>query len=175
MRDDHQASWFALFVKPRHEKFVAQLLRQKGYEEFLPLYEVRRRWSDRYKTLLLPLFPCYAFCRFDLNRRLAVLRTPGVKKIVGWGRTPAPVEQAEIEQIRRIVDSKLRAEPCGYLAEGERVRIEAGPLRGVEGFIEQQRGAERLVVSVTLLQRSVAVEIDPGWAAPLRASQAASA
>lgn len=159
--------WYALQVRPRFEKMVASMLLNKGYEGFLPLYCHRSRWSDRMKEVQLPLFPGYLFCRLDLNKRLPVLVTPGVLHIVGIAKTPHPVEDEEIEALQSIVFSGLRAEPRSYLNIGERVRIEIGPLAGTEGILMSFKGSARLVVSVSLLQRSVVVEIDESWAVPV--------
>jgi transcription antitermination factor NusG len=167
--------WFALLVKSQHEKSVAWALHGKGYEELLPLYIVRRRWSDRIKQLALPLFPGYVFCRFDLNRRLSILVTPGVLQVVGAGKVPLPVEEREIAAIRSIVNSGLLAEPWPFLRLGQRVRIERGSLEGVEGILLAVKKPYRLIVSVTLLQRSVAVELDQDWATPLPPSSRTTA
>lgn len=158
--------WYALQVRPRFEKMVAETLRHKGFEGFLPLYRHRSRWSDRIKEVSLPLFPGYLFCKFDINRRLPILVTPGVMHVVGIGKTPHPVEDSEIEALKTIVLSGLRAEPRSYLNIGQKVRIELGPLAGVEGILTGLRGNSRIVVSVHLLQRSVSVEIDDSWVIP---------
>jgi len=159
--------WFALLVKSQHEKSVASALHGKGYEQLLPFYSVSRRWSDRIKQLALPLFPGYVFCRFDVNYRLPILVTPGVLHVVGVGKMPLPVNDSEIEAIRSIVKSGLQAEPWPFLRVGQRVRIERGSLEGVEGILLAVKKPYRLIVSVTLLQRSVAVELDQDWATPL--------
>jgi transcription antitermination factor NusG len=158
--------WYALRVRPRFEKMVASTLLSKGYEGFLPLYRHRSRWSDRIKEVQLPLFPGYLFCRFDVNHRLPILVTPGVLHVVGIGKTPHPVEDAEIAALQSIVISGLQAEPRSYLNVGQRVRIEIGPLAGVEGILIGMKNSSRLVVSVSLLQRSVSVEIDESWVIP---------
>ena len=158
--------WFALRIKARREKLVAASLRGKGYEEFLPLYRCRRYWSDRIKSQELPLFPGYVFCRFDVNSRLPILVTPGVMLIVGCAKVPLPVEDSEIAALQSIVSSGLQSEPWPYLRIGQRVRIERGSLEGVEGILLATK-PQRLVVSVTILQRSVAVEIEETWARPI--------
>ncbi|PYV33009.1 MAG: NusG-like protein [Acidobacteria bacterium] len=158
-----ERSWFALRVRSRHERIVASALCDKGNEVFLPLYRCERRWSDRIKELELPLFPGYLFCRFDILNRLPILVTPGILHIVGIGRVPYPVDEAELEALKTIVISRLGVEPWPLLEVGQRVRIESGPLAGVEGILVVKKTPLRLVVSVTLLQRSVAVEIDHGW------------
>lgn len=152
--------WFALQVRTRHETGVANFLTGKGYEPFLPTYQARKRWSDRIKIVDAPLFAGYLFCRFDVNNRLPILTTPGVIQIVGFNRIPAPVDEAEIDAVQRLVASGLSSQPWPFLHAGDRVQIDAGPLRGLEGVLMELRGTRRLVVSVTLLQRSVAVEID---------------
>jgi transcription antitermination factor NusG len=154
------AQWYALTVKPNHEKTTAQALESKGLESFLPLYRARRRWSDRIKELDLPLFAGYVFCRFMGGERARVLTTPGVTSVVGFGNQPAPVAEEEIEAVRAMIASGLPVGPWPYLRVGERVRIEAGPLCGLEGILTQVKDVWRVVVSVELLQRSVAAEVD---------------
>jgi len=163
--------WYAIHTRVRHEKIVAQALADKGYEEFLPLCKCRRRWSDRTKELELPLFPGYIFCRFDLEHRLPILVTPRVEYIVGIGKVPFPVDEAEIVVLQSIVKSGLPAEPWPFLQVGQQVQIDYGPLEGVNGLLLALKKPCRLVVSVTLLQRSVAVEIDSAWVTPLAPSQ----
>ena len=160
-------SWFALNTKFRYENYVAKQLSAKGYEILLPLYRCRRRWSDRMKNVDLPLFPGYLFCRFDANDRLPILTTPGMIQVVGFGRTPVAVEDSEIIAIQRAISSDLTREPWPYLQVGEKVRVECGALRGVEGILLSVKGGHRLVLSVKLLQRSVAVEMNSAWVAPI--------
>jgi transcription antitermination factor NusG len=159
--------WYALQVRARYEKIIAATLLMKGYESFLPLYRKKSRWSDRIKELELPLFPGYLFCRFDVNRRLPIMITPGVIRIVGMGKSLQPVDEREMSAILAVVASGLGAEPHPYLHIGQRVRIEHGSLSGVEGILAGSRGPARLVVSVTLLQRSVSVEVDESWLVPV--------
>jgi len=139
----------------------------KGYETYLPLYRSERRWSDRVKKLDLPLFPGYLFSRFDVLHRLPVLTTPGVTGIVGAGKTPLPVDDEEIEAVRVVLHSGMKAQPWPFLGVGSRVYLETGPLAGVEGIIVNTDKVYRLVVSVSLLQRSVACEIEREWARPI--------
>lgn len=155
--------WFAVRVKSRCEKMVSELLRQKGYEEFLPLYCSRRRWSDRIKVVELPLFAGYLFCRFDPTGRAAILATPGVFLIVGQGRTPVAIESTEVEGIRLALGSGQPVRPWPHLAVGQTVRIEMGALRGVEGTLLRFKGSNHLILGIQLLQRSVAVEVDESW------------
>ena len=144
---------------------VASQLRMKGYDEFVPLYEVRKRMTNRVKRVLLPIFQGYVFCRMDPAERLVpVLTTPGVIRIVGSGRTPIPVDDSEIESIRRAASSGARLEPHLGLTEGRRVRLVEGPLAGCEGVVTEVNKELRLVVSISLLQRAVAVEIENWWA-----------
>jgi transcription antitermination factor NusG len=157
---DLAGRWFALTVKPQHERAVAGALKVKDLEEFLPLYRDRRRWSDRIKELELPLFPGYVFCRFDPCRKASVLATPGVRSVVSFGRTPVPLAESEIESIRAMIASGLPVGPWPFLNTGQTVRIEHGPLCGLEGILVQLKDAWRVVVSVPLLQRSVSVELD---------------
>lgn len=159
--------WFALSVVPRKEKVTAQTLRAKGYEDFLPMYSVRRRWSDRMKTVEMPLFPGYVFCRFDPRTRLPILKIPTVMSVAGLGRTPEAIPDAEIAALQVVCKSGVNAIPCPYLTAGAKVRILEGPLTGLEGILIEDKET-RLVLSVTLLQRSVSVEVDRDWIAPIR-------
>jgi transcription antitermination factor NusG len=158
--------WFALHVRTRHEAGVAAHLEGMGYEDFLPLYKTRTRWSDRTKEIEAPLFPGYLFCRFDPQNRLPILKTPGVIQVVGYSRQPIPVEETEIEAIQALVASGIPSQPWPYLEVGEKVRIESGPLRGREGVLVEFKGTHRLILSVALLQRSVAVEIESALVKP---------
>jgi transcription antitermination factor NusG len=159
--------WFALRVKSRSEKVVATIARNKGFEEFLPLYQSRRRWSDRFKSVELPLFPGYVFCRLNPEFRLPLLTIPGVLGFIGIGRVPAPIEDAEITAIQTAIGAGLLAEPYPFLEVGQRVRVAEGPLTGLEGLLVEVRKQQRIAVSVSLLKRSVAVEIDRHWVRPL--------
>jgi len=162
--------WFALQVRSRYEHSVATHLGGMGYERFLPLYKCRRRWSDRFKEFELPLFPGYVFCRLDLSNRLPVLMTPGVTLIVGAGKIPLPIDEVEMTTIQAAVSSGLRSEPWPFLQIGQRVKMNYGPLCGLEGILVDRRGRHHLMLSVTLLQRSIAVEVDRDWVSPLSSS-----
>jgi transcription antitermination factor NusG len=162
IHDNHQR-WFAVQTRPRFEKAAFQLLHQKGYDLVLPLCRSRRQWKHRSAVVSTPLFPGYLFCRMNPNHRLPVLTTPGVVRILSAGKAPAPLDDSEVLSIRTLVASGLPPRPCPFLRAGELVEIPAGPLRGVRGTVVGLKGDCRLVVSVTLLQRSVAVEIDNSW------------
>jgi transcription antitermination factor NusG len=165
--DASGTAWFALSVTPRKEKVTARTLRALGYEDFLPLYSVKRRWSDRIKTVEFPLFPGYVFSRFDPNVRLPILKIATVSHVVGPGNKPEPVNESEIFALQTVCQSGLQAVPCPYLTVGSKVLIHDGPLSGLEGILVRDKQT-RLVLSVSLLQRSVAVEIDRAWVSPLR-------
>ena len=164
---DPDAPWYALRVKPRHEKSVSLALTNRGYLTYLPCHTAARRWSDRTKRVRLPLFPCYLFCRMRIEDRLPVLVVPSVHSIVGFGGRPCAVEEAQVLDIRRVEESGLPAMAWLSAEIGERVELTAGPLSGLQGVIEQFKGVDQLIVSVELLQRSVAVAIDRRWATPV--------
>ena len=153
-------SWFALTVKPRHEKVAAQHLRLRGLEDFLPTYRVRRSWSDRMQTVDFPLFPGYVFCRFTYKDRMHAVNTPGVRSIVGFGNHDVPLADSEILAVQVLISSRLPVSPWPFLRVGERVRIERGVLEGVSGTLIREKSLWRVVLNVELLQRSVAVEGD---------------
>lgn len=159
-------AWYAVMVKPRFEKVVAERLRFKGYEVYLPLLAERRGWSDRSKIVEFPLFPRYVFCRFHFNNRLPILSTPGVFKIVGFGANPSPVPDTEIESLRTLLRSGVAARSCDYLATGQKVRVLSGPLAGLDAMFVEEKSVARVVVSVHLLQRSVTAEVDREWLRP---------
>lgn len=152
--------WYALQVRGRYERNVTNSLMGMGYETFFPLSKLTRQWSDRKKEVDSPLFPGYIFCRLNVQDRLPILKTPGMIQIVGYSRVPVPVDEDEISAIQSLVASGLPNQPHPFLQAGDKVIVQAGPLVGLEGFLIESRGRNRLVLSINLLQRSVAVEMD---------------
>lgn len=161
--------WYAAYTKANHEKCVAEQLEARQIEHFLPSYASVRRWKDRRVTLQLPLFPGYVFVRMALRNRLPVLQIPGVAKLVGFGTLPAPLPNDEIEALRTGLAKGLHAEPHPYLAVGQRVRVKGGSLAGLEGVLLRWKGNWRVVLSLELIQRSVAVDVDVAALEPLLA------
>ena len=157
------APWYAVRVRPNYEKPVASALHGKGFQEFLPLIRSKRQWSDRVKIMDVPLFPGYLFCRLNLDERLPLLTTPGFLYLVGVGKNPEPVDEAEIAGIRAVLRSGLTVTPWPNLVVGQKLRLKHGPLRGLEGVLTRIANRHRIYVSVTLLQRSISVEVDPEW------------
>ena len=155
-----QYPWFAIRVKPNFERTAAAGLAGKGFEQFLATYRKARKWSDRVKDVEFPLFPGYLFCRFDLAVRTPILSTPGVLHIVSFGSELIPVSEAEIEPLRRVAHEGLPVEPWPFLKAGQRAFVSRGALKGVEGIVVEAKTGRRLVLQVSLLQRSVSVEID---------------
>jgi transcription antitermination factor NusG len=152
--------WIALQTKPKNEKKVDQLLREKGYQCLTPTYRLKRRWSDRTVEVELPLFPGYVFCHLSSSVLAKAVSTRGVIRVVGFGGEPAEVTAAEIDGLRLLARSSLLREPWKYLPQGTLVLVETGPLAGAEGIINVDGSKRQLVISVTLLQRSVAVHLD---------------
>lgn len=167
--------WFAVRVRSKHERVTALHLEERGYEEFTPSYKVERRWSDRTKAMEQFLFPGYVFCRLNPQNRLPVLTAPGVVGLIGCGKIPTPIPDHEIERIRRMVQSGLLVTPWPFLELGQTVVIERGPLTGVEGILEEVKGKCRLIVSINLLHRSVAAEVDRQWVRPIKSCGHAAA
>jgi transcription antitermination factor NusG len=157
---DIEVNWHALYTRHQHEKSVAQILAHKGHEIFLPLICATHQWRDRAKQLWLPLFPGYVFIRGGFDRQLQILSTPGMITVVGWAGHPAIIPQGQIDTVRQMIDSSLGVEPHPFLQCGDRVRVETGPLRGIEGLLVRKKNDFRLVVSVEILGSSAAVEID---------------
>lgn len=162
-----RGSWYAIRVQSKHETVASATLCGKGYEVFLLLFRSRRQWSDRIKEIELPLFPGYLFCRFSAGRLLPILTTPGVISIVGAGKTPIAIADEEIAAVESIVRSGLPAQPWPSMSVGSRVYIHRGALARVEGIVLNAKKSLRLLVSIRLLQRSVAVEIERGWVCPV--------
>lgn len=166
-------SWFALQVRSRWESSTAELLSGKGYNTLSPTYQTKKNWSGRLREVNAPLFPGYIFCQFEVQKRLPVLITPGVIGVVSRGRIPVPVDESEITGIQTVVSSGLPAEPWPYLEIGQRIRIERDALAGLEGILVQFKGNHRIIVSVSLLQRSVALEVDRSCVTPIAGSRGA--
>ena len=153
-------SWFAVHTRHQHELKVTQILTTKGFETFLPLYRTMQRWSDRKKTISLPLFPGYLFATEVEQRRLEVLNTPGIAGIVSTAGVPACISGEEIESIRRTVRHAANLEPHPYIEVGDKVFVKAGPLAGTRGYLIRKKDSYRLVVCVEILGRAASVEID---------------
>jgi transcription antitermination factor NusG len=152
--------WYAVQVRTNHERAVANALTSKGLEMFLPQYTARRQWKDRIRAAEMPLFPGYVFCRFDSVARLPILITPGVLSVVSYGAEPAAIDEEELVAIRAAIALGNKVEPWAYPTLGEVVRIEKGPLAGVSGVLVSVKASLRIVLSISLIQRSVAAEID---------------
>ena len=153
-------SWYALYTKHQHEKTVARNLSCKGFEIFLPLYAAARNWKDRVKLVSLPLFPCYVFLRGDLGRRLDIITTPGIHVLVSNGGQPAAIPAAELDNIRQAVVSGTRIQPHPFLKCGDWVRVKCGPLAGMQGILVRKKNVYRLVLSIEMLGKAAAVEVD---------------
>lgn len=152
--------WYALYTRHHHEKMVARFLTAKGLTVFLPLYSAPRRWKDRIKVVSLPLFPCYVFIREGLERHLDVVTTAGIHGFVCCAGLPALIPPQEIDGVRRVVDRSIKIEPHPFIRRGDRVRVKAGPLEGIEGILVRKKNFCRLVLTVELLGKSAAVEVD---------------
>jgi transcription antitermination factor NusG len=154
------APWFAVYTRHQHERKVASRLAEQQVETFLPTYVELHRWKDRRKEVSMPLFPGYVFFRGSLERRVQILSVPGVHFIVSAGHLPSAIPDYEVDALRRAVNHGLPLEPFPFLNAGDRVRVVHGPLSGVEGLLVRKKDALRLVLSVEILGRSAAVEID---------------
>ncbi len=153
-------AWWAVYTRHQHEKTVAGMLENKGFEVFLPLYESERRWKDRAKTLSLPVFPNYVFVRGELSRRLQIVSTPGAHLIVSNGTQFSEIPDKEIAAIRRAVNAPNRVLPHPVINAGDRVRVIRGTLEGLEGVLLRNRNSYRLILNVAMLAQSAAVEVD---------------
>ena len=163
--------WYAAYTCAQHEKRVGEQLAQRDVEHLLPLYAAMHRWKDRRVRVDLPLFPGYVFVRLVLRDRLRVLQVPGVVRLVGFGGLPSALPDDQIEILRSGVADRLHVEPHPFLAVGRRVRIVRGPLAGLEGILRRKKNGLRFVLSVELIQRSVAVDVDAADVQPLQVSK----
>jgi transcription antitermination factor NusG len=154
------ARWYAAYTSANHEKRVSEQLSRRDIEYFLPLYSSARQWKDRRVTLELPLFPGYVFVRTMLRDRLRVLQISGVSRLVGFDGTPTALPEGEIEALRASLSAAVHAKPHPFLTIGRRVRVKAGPLAGLEGIVIRRKNRVRLVISLGLIQRAAAVEVD---------------
>ena len=159
--------WYAVYTCANHERRVADQFAYRGVEHFLPQYESVRRWRDRKVRLQLPLFPGYVFVQLALRDRLRVLQVPGVVRLVGFDGRPVPMPDGDVARIREFLDRGFRAEPHPYLTVGKRVRVNSGPLAGMEGILLRRKGKFRVVISIELVQRAVAVDVDAADVEPL--------
>jgi transcription antitermination factor NusG len=157
---ENRLRWYAVRVRTRFEKIVENHLCDRGFEAFLPSFKVRRRWSDRIKTIEKPLFPGYLFCRTDLRSRLPIMTVPGFVDFVGFGTGPTPIEDCELDSLRMVTEKGQQYQPWPFSQVGQAVQVINGPLRGVHGIMVEMRNERHILVSVTLLQRSVLVDID---------------
>ncbi len=159
--------WYAVYTRARHEKQVGEQMERRRLNGFVPLYRATHRWKDRRKEVVLALFPSYVFIHLALQDRLRVLEIPGVVNLVGSQGKPIPLPEEEIEPFRRASGS-VRMEPHPYLRTGHRVRLRRGPMTGLEGVLLRRKEGLRLVVSIEILMRSVAVEVDETDVEPCR-------
>ena len=163
--DPNTPRWYAVRTRSRFEVTTSLALRDKGLIHFLPTYRSKRQWSDRIKELDLPLFPGYVFCRFCASEPWPVLNSPGVVHIVSAGSRPIPVDDREIESVRTVCNADVKASPSPAIAPGQRLVIVRGPLKGAEGTLVRAKDHSRLVVSISLLQRAIAAELEWDWIA----------
>lgn len=155
----YDGAWCAIYVRHKHEFTAAKLLSEKGYDVFAPAYAARRRWSDRWKEIQLPLFAGYVFCRIKAAGTSLILSTPGVICIVGTAKSPSTIPDHEINAIHSAVQSGRKIQPSDYVETGSRVRIKGGPLDGIEGIVESHGNQNRLILSVQLVRGSIVVEL----------------
>lgn len=159
--------WYAVYTSANHEKKVAAEFSWRNVESFLPLYNSVRRWKDRRVQLQVPLFPGYVFVYLALSDRLRVIQVPGVVKLVGFGGQPVALPDGQLEALRTGLNGHLRAEPHPYLTIGRRIRIVRGAFQGAEGTLVRKKGVFRVVLSLELIMRSIAVEVDAADVEPM--------
>jgi transcription antitermination factor NusG len=171
--DKREAKWYAACVRHQNENRVEDVLLRQGWETLVPRYRCRRQWTDRVKEIEKPLFAGFVFCRFEAGERMRIENIPGVLGVVNFSGVPAEIDASEIESLRTVAQARLALGPWPYLKQGDRVRVERGPLRGLEGSLLRTPEGARLIVSVEMLQRSIACALDPESVVPLRVRVAA--
>ena len=154
--------WYAVWTRSRHEQVVREQLERKGLEAFLPTVKRWSHWKDRKKQIDWPLFPGYCFAKFELNDRLAVMKSTGVVSIVSFSGELSPIPDREIDSIRTLIETDLQFDPCPMIKEGMMVEVTHGPLRGVVGRLIRKGARARLVLAVELIGQGVSVEVDAG-------------
>lgn len=153
-------AWYVAQTRSRHEKRIARQFESTGLPHFLPVYSVMSRWKDRKVILERPLFKGYIFVHIPLTDRLRVLHVPGIVRLVGFGGLPVALRDEEMQMMRNGFTERLKVEPHPYLTVGRRVRIRRGPLEGMSGVLVRRKGAFRVVISIALIQRSIAVDVE---------------
>jgi transcription antitermination factor NusG len=167
MNQENSNNWYALYTKSRHEKFVESQLLERGIPAFTPKVILRRKWSDRVKSIEEPLFKSYCFAKFPIQNRIEILSQEGVTAIVHFNEHYVSVEESVINSLKILTENKLQLDPCPYLKIGGKVTIKRGPLKGLEGFILEKRNRNTtLVVSVDTIFSSVKCIIDTGYVDP---------
>ena len=157
---ESQLFWYAAYTVARHEKTVAEHLRQREVECFLPLYETVHRWRNGRHRVQLPLFPSYVFVRMEMRNKLRVLQVPGLVQLVTFQVCPAALPDPEVETLRSALAAGVLAQPYRYLNVGSKVEICCGPLQGMRGILLRHQGQFRVVISVERIMRSIVVEVD---------------
>lgn len=153
-------AWYALYVRPRHEKTVYQQLVEKQVESFLPLTKQLRKWKDRKKWVEMPLFSGYVFVNIDLKDRLQALQTHGVVRMVSFGGVPAVIPDWQIEQLNKILQEGTEIQPEEYLKVGDYVEVIEGPLKGVRGYLREKRGESRIAILIDGIYQSASFVVD---------------
>ena len=162
--------WYAGYTASRHEKRVAEHFAQRGVEHFLPLYETIHRWNNGRHRVQLPLFPGYVFVHIALRDRMRVIEVPGFVRLVGFNSLPCPLPEVDINRVKEALNKGVVAEPYPYLTVGTRVGVRNGPLQGMTGILLRRQNKCRVVISVDLIMRSMAVEVEAADVVPIGTS-----
>ena len=152
--------WYALQVRPKWEQRVARVLSLKGYTVFAPTFTIRKPGRPRGSDTTAPIFPAYVLCRYEATVAHRMVDSPCVIRLVGYGHTPTPVDDREMASLQLLYASGLPSYPWQYYRRGQRIRVTSGALAGVEGYFVRIKGTDRVIVNLTILQRSIMVEFD---------------
>jgi transcription antitermination factor NusG len=166
MDSSHPSHWYALNVEKNREHFVFSCLHQMQVEAFLPLQKASAHSRKAKHSVARPLFPGYLFCHVNLDRAPKFYQIPGFRRIVGFGKHPTRIETSEIEIVRSVVEKSVSVEPCPHFGIGDQIKITAGPFVGLPGTVLQTHTLKKLVISLPLLKRSIAVTVPHDWVVP---------
>ncbi|MBW4028295.1 MAG: UpxY family transcription antiterminator [Acidobacteria bacterium] len=170
VQSDQFLRWYVVYTCARHEKVIARHFEERGLAYFLPLYQETHRWNKREARVSLPLFPGYIFVQTAIQDRYRPLQVPGVLHYVGSGSTPTPIPEDEIDTLRQVLIRGKDVVPHPYLSAGCSVRISSGPMAGLSGIIERTKSGSRFIVTVEMIKRSIAIELDGFQIVPVRSN-----
>ena len=154
--------WVAVYTKSRHEQIVVNELNKKNIEAYCPMFKERRQWSDRKKWVYFPLFRSYVFANIELKENIYVLQTIGVNKIVKFQGKISIIHHETIENIKNILHGGFKIEQADFFFKGDQVIVAGGPLKGLEGIVQDIKGKNKLIIKIEAIKQAFSIEISSG-------------